>query len=452
MPKTQVNCPNCKQPVVVEIQQSFDVSQDPLAKQKILTNAVNFLQCPTCGYQGMLGVPIVYHDPDKELLLTFFPPDLNTPVNEQEKQIGPLITCIIDQLPKEKRKAYLLQPKAMLTYQTLIEKILEADGITKDMIEDQQKRINLIERLLQSKKEEREKIIKEEESLIDVNFFTLFSRIVQSASAQGDKNAQQTLLEIQQQLFETTKVGKDIYKNAKDTEEAIKKLQEASKEGLTREKLLSLLLEAENEVQLSTIASLARSGIDYTFFQMLSNQIEETAKEDKKKQLTALREKLLNITSEIDKRLQEEMNQASQNLKTLLEAENIENEIMKNPDMLNEFFLQNLENELKQARKAGDLEKINKLEKVMIVVERTMGPSEEVALLEDFLTFEDENQLDEKIKENIENITPEFLAVVNNVVAQTENQQDQPELVEKIKKVYKAVLRASMIKNKMSAE
>jgi hypothetical protein len=31
----------------------------------------------------MLAVPIVYHDPDKELLLTFFPPDLRTPVNEQ---------------------------------------------------------------------------------------------------------------------------------------------------------------------------------------------------------------------------------------------------------------------------------------------------------------------------------------------------------------------------------
>jgi hypothetical protein len=160
MPKTSVNCPNCRQPVVVEVQQLFDVSQDPLAKQKLLTNSV-IIQCPTCRYQGLIGVPIVYHDLDKELLLTFFPPDLNTPLNEQEKQIGPLITRIMDRLPNEKKKAYLLQPKSMLTYQSLIENILEADGITKEMIEGQQKRIGLIERLIQTNnKGERQGIIK----------------------------------------------------------------------------------------------------------------------------------------------------------------------------------------------------------------------------------------------------------------------------------------------------
>ena len=118
MAKTQTSCPSCRQPVAVDIQQVFDMGQDPLAKQKLLSNTSNFMQCPSCGYQGMLAVPIVYHDPEKELLLTFFPPDLNTPVNEQEKQIGPLINRIMNNLPQEKRKAYLLQPQIMLTYQT----------------------------------------------------------------------------------------------------------------------------------------------------------------------------------------------------------------------------------------------------------------------------------------------------------------------------------------------
>ena len=187
MPKTQVNCPNCKQPVVVEVQQLFDVAKDPLAKQKLLTNAVNFLRCPTCSYQGLLGLPVVFHDPEKELLLTFFPPDLNKTVNEQEKQIGPLISKIMDGLPKEKRKAYLFQPKSMLTYQSLIEKILEADGITKEMIEDQQKKVGLVEKLIHANKEARLKLIADEKSVIDINFFTLFSRIIQSAAAQGDQ-------------------------------------------------------------------------------------------------------------------------------------------------------------------------------------------------------------------------------------------------------------------------
>jgi hypothetical protein len=47
----------------------------------------------------------------------------------------------MNRLPQEQRKAYLLRPQSMFTFQTMIEKILEADGITKQMIEDQQNRL-----------------------------------------------------------------------------------------------------------------------------------------------------------------------------------------------------------------------------------------------------------------------------------------------------------------------
>lgn len=447
MPKTQTHCPNCKQPVIVDIQQVFDVSQDPLAKQKLLTNVVNFMQCPSCGYQGMVAVPIVYHDPEKELLLTFFPPDLNKPIIEQEKIIGPLINRILDQLPQEQKKAYLLQPKSMLTNQTLIEKILEADGITKEMIEDQQKRVGLIERLLAMPKDERSEVIMQEENLIDIKFFTLLSRIVQSAMAQEDKETQENLLNLQQQLFENTKVGKEIYSQAKDTEKALKLLQEAGKDGLTREKLLDLFIQAENDVQISTLASIARTGIDYAFFQLLTEKIEQAKKDSEKENLSALREQLLEITDKIDKRLQEKIKQANENLEKILKAENIEKAILQNPEVINEFFINNLDSEIIKARKSGDLDRINKLEQVMVVIERVTAPSEEIQLLEELLDFTDKTHLEKIIKDNMEKITPEFLAVVNSVIAQSESQTSQPELAEKLKKVYKAVLRFSMIEN-----
>jgi len=57
----------------------------------LLSGAYNLIQCPTCGYQGQVPMPIVYHDPEHELLLTYFPPELNVPVNQQEQMIGPLI-------------------------------------------------------------------------------------------------------------------------------------------------------------------------------------------------------------------------------------------------------------------------------------------------------------------------------------------------------------------------
>jgi hypothetical protein len=106
------NMPKMSTTVLVEIQQSFDMAEDPLAKQKLLSNAANVIHCPNCGYEGMLAVPVVYHDPEKELLLTFFPPDLRTPVNEQERQIGPIIKHIIDNLPQEKRRPICCSPRA----------------------------------------------------------------------------------------------------------------------------------------------------------------------------------------------------------------------------------------------------------------------------------------------------------------------------------------------------
>jgi len=288
MPKTQVACPQCRQPILVEVQQIFDLAQDPLAKQKLLNGAVNVIHCPACGYSGMLGTPIVYHDPEKELFLTFFPPESGVPLNEQERQLGPMINRVIDALPAEKRKAYILQPKSMLTYQTLIESVLEADGITKEMLEEQQKKIHLIQRLLTAPETELETIIEQEKELIDLSFFALYSRLLQSAVAQNDEESARQLDKVQKVLFEKTEVGKELYKSSQETQQAIKELQEAGKDGgLTREKLLDVVLNAKSDAALSAIVSLARNGMDYTFFQLLSQKI-DAAKDKEKESLVGI--------------------------------------------------------------------------------------------------------------------------------------------------------------------
>jgi hypothetical protein len=444
MPKTQVNCPSCRQPVVVEVQQVFDVTEDPLAKQKLLSNAVNFLRCPNCGYQGMLGVPLVYHDPENELLLTFFPPDLNKSVNEQEKQIGPMINRIIDRLPQEKRKAYLLQPQSMLTYQTLVEKVLESEGITKEMLEEQQEKVKLLERLLTTAKDDRLSVIKEEESQIDAAFFSILNRIMQSAIPQGDEASKNELVELQQQLYENTEMGKQLLQQRQETENALKSLQEAGKDGLTREKLLDVILKAKTDTEIATIVSLTHGGIDYTFYQLLSDKIEAANNEDEKKRLTGVREQLLELTDEINNQLKAETEKSRAVLEKILQAENIEEATMQNVNIINEFFVSNLEAEISQARKKGDLERINKLEQVMIVIEKLSTPAEEVQFLESLIETKDEAELDQKIEESNDQITEQFINLLNNVIAQYESSTENPQLIEKIKLIYRKVLRISM--------
>ncbi len=446
MPKTQVACPQCRQPILVEVQQIFDLAQDPLAKQKLLNGAVNVIHCPTCGYSGMLGTPIVYHDPEKELFLTFFPPESGVPLNEQERQLGPMINRVIDALPAEKRKAYILQPKSMLTYQTLIESVLEADGITKEMLEEQQKKIHLIQRLLTAPETELETIIEQEKELIDLSFFALYSRLLQSAVAQNDEESARQLDKVQKVLFEKTEVGKELYKSSQETQQAIKELQEAGKDGgLTREKLLDVVLNAKSDAALSAIVSLARNGMDYTFFQLLSQKI-DAAKDKEKESLVTLRENLLNLTSELDKRMQAEVDKTKELLESIVKAENIEAEAEKNLENITELFLHVVEDEIEKARKQGDLERIQKLERVMIVIRKAMEPPQEVKLIEEMLALVDkQDELEKFMDAHQESITPELVQLLNGILSQAGNAQDEG--YQKFDQLYKAVLRYSMKKN-----
>ena len=190
---------------MADIDQLFDVGQDPTAKQKILSGSFNLAACPSCGYRGMIATPLVYHDPNKELLLTYFPPELGLPINEQERTIGPLITKVTNNLPQEKRKAYLLQPQAMLTMQTMLERILAADGITKEMIQAQQERMNLLQQLLSAPDEAVDNIVKENDALCDNDFFSLLNRLTEAAAVNGDQQSSQKLADLQKVLLSKTK-------------------------------------------------------------------------------------------------------------------------------------------------------------------------------------------------------------------------------------------------------
>ena len=270
MPQTQIACPRCKQPIAANVEQLFDVTADAGAKQRLLGGVSNMARCPHCGFEGRLATPMVYHDADKELLLTYFPPELSMPVTEQERIIGPLITQITNRLPPEKRKAYLFKPVANLTYESMIETILGKDGITPEMIKAQQERLNLIDKLLAaSTPDVRTQLIKDNGALIDEQFFILFSRLLQAGLGSGQEALAKQLGDLQNQLLAETEIGRRLKESAGELEAAAKELQELGS-NLTRERLLDLLIAAPNEARLKAYVSLARNGMDYVFFQTLS--------------------------------------------------------------------------------------------------------------------------------------------------------------------------------------
>ncbi|MEN4013541.1 MAG: CpXC domain-containing protein [Chloroflexota bacterium] len=445
MPKIKTQCPRCKSPAIAEVEQVFDLNTNPQAKQRLLSGQVNVIHCQTCGYEGMLGTPMVYHDPQKELLLTFFPSEMGLPINEQERILGPLINQVVNQLPLEKRKAYLLRPQTMFTFQTMVERILEADGITRQMIEDQQKRLNLLQRILSTPQaESRLEIIKQEEVLIDSSLFSILTRLIESALAQGDERGARVLSAIQKELLDNTKAGSEIKAQSEEAQQAVQILQEAAQQGFTREKLLEILVKsAKSDVQLSTIVSMARNGMDYQFFQLLSEKI-ETANAEDKSLLETLRQKLLDYTRKIDEQVQLQLNNSRQLLNQILTAEEIETATQEHLADLDEYFMEVLQQELNQARSSADLERIARLQKVNGVIEKASAPPPELALIEQLLQAPSYDERMQMLQQNSDMVTPEFVQMLSALISQSEGQQP-PEVVSQLKEIYRIALRVSMM-------
>ncbi len=448
MPKTQISCPRCHTPLTAEIQQLFDMNTDPEAKQKLLSGSANMIQCQACGYQGLYPTPIVYHDPEKEMLLTYFPPELGMSINDQEKMVGPLIKRVVNDLPMEKRKAYLFQAQSMLTYQTMMEKILEADGITKEMLDQQQKKLQLIQRLLSTANaDSRKEIIQQEEALIDETFFGLLNRLVEATVAQGDKQSAQQLALFQQELLQETKVGQEIQEKMKSSQKAMEDLQEAAKAGLSREKLLDLFIQAPDEIYTNTLIGMVRSGLDYEFFQILSQKIDSEPDPEQKAKLSTLRDFLVDLTAQIDAQIQEEKKHARETLNKILAEANIEAGLQKYGNELNDFFVEAVKDGLEEARKAADLEKIAKLGQLNTMIEEANKPPAEIEFVESLLKAPDAETIKTLLNEKPEVINDEFIQLLASLIAQTEQDGNQQALVAKLKEIQKITTKALMAKN-----
>lgn len=447
MPRIQTLCPRCKQPIVADVQLLFDMTTDPTAKQKMLSRGTNSARCQACGYEGMISSPVVYHDPEKELLLTYFPPELGLPITEQEKQIGPLINQVVNALPAEKRKGYLFQPRTMFTFQTLIDTVLEADGITKEMIEAQQKRINVLQRLLSiPNPEDRITVIRQEAELIDGETFALLSTLIQSASMQGDEANAKVLAQLQSEMLQETEFGRKLLADSQETQAALKELDKANKDGLTREKLLDILSSVKSETSLTTLVGLTRSGLDYQFFQILSERIDAESS-DKKVALSELRSKLLDLTRKIDAEMKQRVEQSVALLEKILAETDTEKAIETHAAEIDEFFTQAVQLEFEKAHENNDLARMDKIQKVVAVLDKLSAPPPEVELIQKLLEARDETERKQLLTENAENINDQFLQTINAIISEGESRKQSPELIDALRSIYKLALRQNMEKN-----
>lgn len=67
--------PKCSQMSEVTVWNSITVKDSEDLKHDLLTGKVNMFRCPSCSYSALMPTPMLYHDEDKRLMISFSPCD-----------------------------------------------------------------------------------------------------------------------------------------------------------------------------------------------------------------------------------------------------------------------------------------------------------------------------------------------------------------------------------------
>ncbi len=392
----KVTCPACGRPFQTPVEQILDVRVDPGAKQRMLGGLVNMAMCPACGAGGSLNLPFIYHDPEKEAALLYLPLEAGRSEVERQKAAGVLVRQLMNSLPSEERKGYLLQQETFINMETMVHRVLELDGVTEQDLEHRRKQQEFLQELLETAPDAREQLLAENGDLVDETLFGVLQYNLQIISSVGPQAEEEfkKYQEIHEYLLERHPVGQMLFRRAK--------VVQTSAEEPNRRTLLQALLESPDEMTVDILVHAGLSLMDYAFFQELLQKIEGAGDEEEKARLLDLRQRILDLREEIGERsevlAQERLN--------LLQRMTLSEEPLKlarsHLSELDDVFSYVLSARMQQAQEDDDEQTFQALSRMREIVnqlqEESMPP--EVVLVRHLLMATSDEQVDQQLQEN----------------------------------------------------
>lgn len=124
-----IKCPKCHQLNEINIWHSITVSDSPDLKKDLLLGKINMFHCPSCEHTALVPTPLLYHDEEKSLMISFSPCDnedtknqLFNEIKKTSKQSGEL----------ENLTNYNL--RFVYDYNSFLEKVLIFDNDLNDKV------------------------------------------------------------------------------------------------------------------------------------------------------------------------------------------------------------------------------------------------------------------------------------------------------------------------------
>ncbi len=420
--QTQIQCPNCHSPITADVYQLLDVDQAPQIKQALLGGGLNIAQCQNCGWSGQVAAPLVYHDSAHDLLMTFVPMELNLPYDQQERMMGQLVRAVVENVPQEKRRAYLLQPQQIFRWQTFMEKVYETEGITPEMLQKQQRQVELLQTLLKADSDVMAYLLNERKADVDDDGFVQMVQATLQQAVQAQQSEPMTRLSnLQYYLMTKTEAGK----RAEKRQMAMSALQQEAKanDGVTPQMVAQHVIKnMDDDATIDAIVE-ATGAISYEFFGALSQEIDAAAKageSGKVNRLTEIRTRLLEIYDEMQKVSAQLMMEALNTVNTIAAASDKRLAIQQNAERIDEAFMITLEQQLEMARNEAQLDRVLALKEIKQLLEEMMQQSNDpsMQMITAMLQAPSPDELNKFLAANAQYVTPDLLEAFDALSAE----------------------------------
>lgn len=409
-----LTCPLCGASIQAEVYNLVDVGVNPELKARLLRGRLNVARCPSCGGEGVIAAPLLYHDPQKQLLLAFIPPETQLDDQEQQRVIGGLTNLILSYLPPEERKAYLLVPKVLLSYQGLLEAILQAEGITPEMMAAQRARLEVLDRLMAAMPDEGafQEAVAEVDSRLDEEFFAVLEAYIEASRQDGEEEQARALEELRGRLFEQSTYGRRL------TAQAL--VGSPSRPPLSRQALLEKMLAAPSTEEVGRLLVYYRSTVDYAFFRELTDRLESAEREGRVEEagrLRTLRDTLLELSERVDQEARAALGRAADLLRELLHSPEPETFVREHLADFDDAFFIVLGANLQAAQEAGRQEVYRRLQDlgmlVLEVAQEKLPP--EVRLIRNLLDAESDMEVETLLEENKAQVDEDLVLLMRDL-------------------------------------
>ncbi|WP_288089338.1 CpXC domain-containing protein [Roseiflexus sp.] len=416
----QLTCPSCRASLRASVVTIVD-AQHPELKARLIAGQLNLAMCPNCGMAIMISAPLFYHDAAKQLALVHIPQQLNARQEEQERFIGDATSLIMRTLPPNAPRGYLLAPRRFLTLNSLIDAVLEADGVSRETIEAQRQRVDLIGRLAEAAERGDDALaalVNQRRSEINDEFFATLDTFIAASRQVGRDDSAQLLLALRHRLAELvgfTGTGDETLSEMPDvaTTEAVERLIAASDDDLE-----------------GVIAEL-RPVIDYSFFEEWTSRIEQAEQAGDHataERLTARRSVILETVERMDREAQALFDAGANLLRAALDAAAPERVLRERSDQINEAFMLVLQSNLAAAERSGQVQLAERLRAIehlaTSIVEESLSPEDR--FISQLLQAETPQSAAQLLRQNPAMITPAFVKHLNELADQMDQNGRKP--------------------------